>query len=69
MKDKKYSDKSFDELSIKEAMSVDVGEMIFRSRGMIDPAPMPFIPFAAIVVGKKIMNGVKELFQPEEAAK
>ena len=63
MNDKKYLNKTLEELSIKEALTVDVSEIIVRSSLIIDPAPLPHIPITPVVIGLKILNGAKKLIQ------
>ena len=63
MNDKKYLNKTLEELSIKEALTVDVSEIIVRSSLIIDPAPLPHIPITQAVLGLKILNGAKKLIQ------
>jgi len=63
MNDKKYLNKTLEELSIKEALTVDVSEIIVRSSLIIDPVPLPHIPITPVVIGLKILNGAKKLIQ------
>ena len=48
------------EMSVKEAIGADVGNIVFRSTVLIDPAPSPFIPIAPLVAGAKVVHGVKQ---------
>lgn len=54
--------KSFDEMTIKDALLKDVAELQFRSTVLVDPAPAPMIPITPIVIGKKIIRGTKKVF-------
>lgn len=53
--------KSLKEMTVKEAIAYDAAEITYRSSVIIDPAPMPFIPVTPIVVGNKVLNGVKQV--------
>lgn len=48
------------EMTVKEAIGADVGNIIFRSTVLIDPAPPPFIPIAPLVVGAKVLHETKK---------
>lgn len=59
MSDKNYFDKSIDELSVKEALTWDAGNILAKHTLIIDPAPLPTIPITPFVIGKKVIKGVK----------
>lgn len=69
MSEKTPLDKNINELSIKEALSIDMGQITFRNHVIIDPAPMPFIPITPIVIGKKVIKDAKRLIYSRESDK
>lgn len=53
--------RSIIDMTVKEGITYDVMQIIFRNSVIIDPAPMPFIPITPVVVGKKVFNYAKKI--------
>ncbi len=58
----KNGKKTFDDMTIKEALFADISRVALKGRIIVDPAPLHFIPITPLVIGKKAIKGAKHIF-------
>ncbi len=54
--------KRLEDMTIKEALSEDITQSVFKGMVIVDPAPAPFLPITPLVIGKKAIKGIKHIF-------
>lgn len=52
-----------EEMTIKEALSEDIAQVVFKGTVMVDPTPAPILPITPIVIGKKTIKGIKRFLE------
>ena len=62
MKNPNEPTKNIEDMTIKEAVTHDIAQVVVNSTIISDPAPVN-IPITPIVIGKKILNGTKKIFK------
>ncbi len=55
--------KRLENMTIKEALSEDIAQAIFKGTVIVDPAPAPFLPITPLVIGNKAIKGIKYIFR------
>ncbi len=54
---------SLDELTIKEALKMDIKQVSSKTHILVDPAPLPMIPITPFVIGRKMVKGTKNFIR------